>query len=334
MSCLLLPWCRPARTRQGAADEFASASIVDILARGDGSLVASVRCLDGRWGCVKAWRRESLVRDGRRLESLRRETAALRDGQVDARFCAAFLEVASDDVGVYLVTELCPGGDLATRRRRLGGRMPASDVALYASDLLAAVEHLVDARLAHRDVKPENCVVAADGRAKLVDFGLSSAVDARGRCVTTCGTPCMCAPEVVDLALSRGDGDRSGSYDGHAADLWSLGCTLMELSLGPLPWDHHAARGATPETAKQALVAVRDSLRAHLSRRRAADEDEPASAFLDLLLVADPKARREAAARARGHPFLAGATDAVRFRPKFPDHRPGGPPARAALLDD
>lgn len=60
----------------------------------------------------------------------------------------------------------------------------------------------------------------------------------------------MAAPEVVDLALRRGAGDRAGTYDGHAADLWSLGCALLEAATpGPLPWDVDAARGATPATA-------------------------------------------------------------------------------------
>ena len=160
-----------ARTSAVGGDGWLGAQVVDVLARDEAGLVASARCRDGRWGCVKMVRREALLRDPRRLESLRRETRALRDGGFASDRVAAFLALEADDVGVYVVAELCPGGDLATRRRRCGGAVPAADVAWYGTDLLAALDHLRTRGYAHRDVKLENCAIGTDGRAKLVGFG-------------------------------------------------------------------------------------------------------------------------------------------------------------------
>ena len=162
-----------ARTSAVGGDGWLGAQVVDVLARDEAGLVASARCRDGRWGCVKMVRREALLRDPRRLESLRRETRALRDGGFASDRVAAFLALEADDVGVYVVAELCPGGDLATRRRRCGGAVPAADVAWYGTDLLAALDHLRTRGYAHRDVKLENCAIGTDGRAKLVGFGVA-----------------------------------------------------------------------------------------------------------------------------------------------------------------
>ena len=115
---------------------------VEILSQGvDGKVVLCGRSLrGGKWCSVKCWAKRSLVRDPRQLESLKRETAVLRESALGSdASVAAFLGLCADDLGFYLVTEFCPGGDLNTRRRRLGGRLPTRDVAWYARDALGAL---------------------------------------------------------------------------------------------------------------------------------------------------------------------------------------------------
>ena len=182
-------------------------------------------------------------------------------------------------------------------------------------------------------MKPENLVIASDGRVKLCDFGLSVSLDARGRCVTCCGTVCMTSPEALALALSRGPGDRRGDYLGYANDLWALGCALLELSTGGLAWDDDSARAATSDTARTALLALG---RRHATFFATQPKKRPQThldSFLDELLIADPTDRE--ATNHADHPFLKALGGSPPFIPtKWPDVNPKGlPPWRDALGD-
>jgi len=99
----------------------------------------------------------------------------------------------------------------------------------------------------HRDLKPENIIIAADGRIKIIEFGLALSRAARRvtwtRLSTTFGTPDYMAPE--QLGGRRGDG---------RADVYALGTILFEMLTGKLPFEgpHAAAilRAKTSELAR------------------------------------------------------------------------------------
>ncbi len=92
--------------------------------------------------------------------------------------------------------------------------------------------------VAHRDLKPENILVVGQpgdwsllesdddpckrGVVKLCDFGLCADVSSGENLTDFVGSPCFFAPEIL----------LDGSYDGRAADVWSLGCVMLEMLLG------------------------------------------------------------------------------------------------------
>ena len=84
----------------------------------------------------------------------------------------------------------------------------------------------------HRDIKPDNLLLAEDDCLKIVDFGVSEMFQ-KGTIKKTsksAGSPAFLPPELC----KAGHGD----IDGEAADIWSMGVTLYCLCVGKLPFDH------------------------------------------------------------------------------------------------
>jgi serine/threonine-protein kinase len=105
----------------------------------------------------------------------------------------------------YLVMEYVPGETLAERM----SRNAVVDCERLARELLGALSHIHAAGIVHRDVKPQNVLIAPDGDAKLIDFGIALPKDATALTRTghLLGTARYIAPEVMngDLATERSD---------------------------------------------------------------------------------------------------------------------------------
>lgn len=131
-----------------------------------------------------------------------------------------------------LVLEWLPGGTAGDVAASMGGRLPLAVARRYLCGVLRALAYLHDHRVLHRDIKPANILVAADGSAKLSDFGLCKelAATASGNAGSAAtgplaGTALYLAPEVV-----------SGKKANKAADMWALACTALQLLCGATPW--------------------------------------------------------------------------------------------------
>jgi serine/threonine protein kinase len=129
----------------------------------------------------------------------------------------------------YLAMEFIEGESLNQRLRREGpmSERDALKIGYYVSLALA---HAHAKNVLHRDVKPENIMLAKDGRVKLTDFGLAKLladeqqITAEGIAV---GTPHYIAPEQA-RALKDTD---------HRADLYALGATMFHVLTGRLPYE-------------------------------------------------------------------------------------------------
>ncbi|GLT61576.1 hypothetical protein SLA2020_342730 [Shorea laevis] len=122
-----------------------------------------------------------------------------------------------------LCMEYVPGGTLSDEIRRQGGRLEEETIRLYTQQILQGLDYLHINGLAHCDIKSKNVLLGKSG-VKLADLGcakLVGDVSASG----FSGTPAFMAPEVA-----------RGEEQGFAADIWALGCTIIEMSTGSLPW--------------------------------------------------------------------------------------------------
>jgi serine/threonine-protein kinase len=131
----------------------------------------------------------------------------------------------------YLVMELVVGEPLSAVLRR-EGRLPAVRVRELIGQAALALATAHDAGVIHRDVKPANFIIRADGTLKLTDFGISRALDGSGQTRTgeVMGTPFYLSPEQA-----------MGKPATEASDIYALGVVAHEMLSGSRPFD-----GGTP----------------------------------------------------------------------------------------
>uniref|UniRef100_A0A453DJ57 Protein kinase domain-containing protein n=1 Tax=Aegilops tauschii subsp. strangulata TaxID=200361 RepID=A0A453DJ57_AEGTS len=138
------------------------------------------------------------------------------------------LDVVRTPGCIYLVMELCEGGDLATYIERSGGRVEESVARNFMRQIGAGLQVLRRHHVVHRDLKPENILLSclgSDAILKISDFGLSRVLHPGEYAETACGTRLYMAPEVMLFQ----------KYD-DKVDLWSIGAILFELLNGYPPF--------------------------------------------------------------------------------------------------
>lgn len=137
-------------------------------------------------------------------------------------------EVMATRTKIYLIVDYAGGGELFSKISRRG-RLPEPLARRYFQQLVSALCFCHRNGVAHRDLKPQNLLLDAEGNLKVSDFGLSALPEqlSNGLLQTACGTPAYTAPEIL----------RHVRYDGSVADAWSCGVILYVLLAGYLPFD-------------------------------------------------------------------------------------------------
>jgi len=120
----------------------------------------------------------------------------------------------------YLVMEYCPHGSLQDALAR-SGPLAEPEVVALGADLADALAAAHGAGILHRDVKPGNVLVRADGRVALSDFGIAVPIDLESGTTSLTLTPAYAAPEVFARAVPA-----------PPADVYALATTLQALITG------------------------------------------------------------------------------------------------------
>lgn len=129
---------------------------------------------------------------------------------------------------IFLILDLMTGGDLSFHLTQKG-RFNKEECLYYASRIALGLQALHDNNYAYRDLKPENCLLAEDGRVKLTDLGL--AVQITPTLQGAAGTRGYWAPEM----LRRDANGRRTRYN-HMVDWFSFGCMVAEFISGKNPF--------------------------------------------------------------------------------------------------
>ena len=186
----------------------------------------------GRLYAQKQFKKASLTVHKRLVEQTRTERNILESVNRHP-FVVKLFYAFQDQEKLYLILEYAQGGELFhhLKMERMFSEEAAS---FYMAEMVLALEHLHhNVRVIYRDLKPENCLLDADGHLLLTDFGLSKVAveDENERANSVLGTIEYMAPEVV-----RGD-----AYD-FTVDWWSLGAIGFDLLTGSPPFagNNHA----------------------------------------------------------------------------------------------
>ncbi|CAI0559898.1 unnamed protein product [Linum tenue] len=138
-----------------------------------------------------------------------------------------YLGTVREDDSLNILLEFVPGGSISSLLGKFGS-FPESVIRMYTKQLLLGLAYLHNNGIMHRDIKGANILVDNKGCIKLADFGASKKVVELATingAKSMKGTPYWMAPEVI---LQTGHS--------FSADIWSVGCTVIEMATGKPPW--------------------------------------------------------------------------------------------------
>src|SRR5436189_421190 len=168
---------------------------------------------------------EQYTRDEDYVERFRREARAV--AQLTHPNIVTVIDRGEQDGRQFIVFEYVHGMNLKELVEQ-EGPLPPGEVIELALQIARGLAFAHEQGLVHRDVKPQNVLLDADGRAKVTDFGIARALDVDGMTITgtIMGTSNYIAPEQA-----------RGQPVDEQTDVYSLGCVLYELLAGDVPFD-------------------------------------------------------------------------------------------------
>ncbi|CCW65823.1 unnamed protein product [Phytomonas sp. EM1] len=192
------------------------------------------------------------------------------------------------DNTLNIFMEFVSGGSLSSFVKKFK-KIPYETMRQWTYQMVCGVRYLHSCGIVHRDIKGDNVLVSLEGIVKLADFGCSKHIDvynSKDGCATMVGTPYWMAPEVIKCD-ARGYGTKS--------DIWSIGCTIVEMLTGRPPW---------PECNSVWAAVYKIANSTGLPTEIPRDIDPKLMDLLEKCFERDPQ-KRPSAEELLDHPFLS-----------------------------
>ncbi|KAE8705298.1 Mitogen-activated protein kinase kinase kinase YODA [Hibiscus syriacus] len=132
------------------------------------------------------------------------------------------------DDKLYIYLEYVSGGSIYKILQDYG-QLGELAIRSYTHQILSGLAYLHSKSTVHRDIKGANILVDPNGRVKLADFGMAKHIAGQSCPLSFKGNPYWLAPEII----------RNPSGCNLAVDIWSLGCTVLEMATTKPPWSQY-----------------------------------------------------------------------------------------------
>merc|ERR1719399_2708774 len=142
-------------------------------------------------------------------------------------YIVEYIESFNTKDTLYIVMEFVENGSLSQIIKKFS-KLNEQLVGVYILQGLEGLNFLHEQGVIHRDIKGANILISTGGKVKLADFGVATKLEAAGldtKANSVVGTTYWMAPEIIQM---------SGFTT--ASDIWSVGCTVIELISGAPPY--------------------------------------------------------------------------------------------------
>jgi len=277
------------------------------LKLGSGSYAQVYKCMHSKTKdvyAIKAISKEK-VGDTKLMENLEQEISIMRD-YLHPNIVQLFEHFSSSRY-IYLVLEICPGGDLSKFIKKCH-RVEERVAQGFLRQLSDGLHFLQQKNVIHRDLKPANILLSefsTQAVLKIADFGFAKHLVEASMAQTPCGSPLYMAPEIFDMQ----------EYDAKA-DIWSVGCVFYEMLVGTPPF-----KGANPrelfqnirtkslqipsevKVGPESLALLKKLLERNPQRRASMDQFCAACSFLPVTCSVSPSPSPDVDNRGGVNPF-------------------------------
>ncbi|KAG5486305.1 hypothetical protein CUR178_07616 [Leishmania enriettii] len=264
------------------------------IGKGSFGAVYTALLRNGRTVCCKVIELGCIEGD-EEMDKLRNEIALMKRLRHPncVQYYGSLEDKAKNTLNIFM--EYVSGGTLTSFVTKFKS-IPLNTLRQWIYQMVCGVKYLHECGIVHRDIKGDNVLVSVDGIVKLADFGCSKAIDdvcsATHGCSTMVGTPYWMAPEVIKC--------EAGGY-GMKSDIWSIGCTIVEMLTGKPPW---------PECNSMWAAVYKIANSTGLPTEIPADVDPELMDLLERCFERNPKLRPTAEAMLK-HAFLARVSESV-----------------------
>ena len=219
-------WVKFLRKATDYEDLYKSYEMKDIIGQGRyGTIRVGYHKIKKRFVAIKIINKKSISKTD--MENIRNQIDILK--MATDEFVLKLLDIIENESYLYIMTELCKGGDLYSYLNQRSFKIPEAKAAKLIYKLAKSVSFLHTLGIIHRDLKPENILMtdmSDEADIKISDFCICKRLEPNETTKEIVGTLGYMAPEVL-----------MGKEYNYSADVWAIGVITYLLLTGYLPFD-------------------------------------------------------------------------------------------------